>query len=224
MMFALKLGAAMALGLLIGIDRQLRHKPLGIKTSMVIAVASCLITLVSIEAVARFAQPGMTNMDPMRLAAQIVSGIGFIGAGAILRRSNDGISGLTTAAMVWSSAALGVAAGAGFFKEAFVSASLIIVAVNLVPSAIRLIGPSRLREKEISVCLTVAEPAKLGSVIDRIRLTHHVKHTKIRDSEDVRREVRLVLAATDRQSTEGVYEELKSMKPILFVEVESIGT
>ncbi|MBB6638074.1 MgtC/SapB family protein [Cohnella thailandensis] len=224
MMFALKLGAAMALGLLIGIDRQLRHKPLGIKTSMVIAVASCLITLVSIEAVARFAQPGMTNMDPMRLAAQIVSGIGFIGAGAILRRSNDGISGLTTAAMVWSSAALGVAAGAGFFKEAFVSAALIIVAVNLVPSAIRLIGPSRLREKEISVCLTVAEPAELGSVIDRIRLTHHVKHTKIRDSEDGRREVRLVLSATDRQSTEGVYAELKSMKPILFVEVESIGT
>lgn len=74
---------------------------------MVISVASCLITMVSIESVHVYSVPGHTNMDPMRLAAQIVSGIGFLGAGVILRRSNDVISGLTTASMVWAASALG---------------------------------------------------------------------------------------------------------------------
>ncbi len=113
-----KLGFSLLLGLLIGIDRQLKHKPLGMKTSMVISVASCLITIVSIESVHQYSVPGHTNMDPLRLAAQIVSGVGFIGAGVILRRNNDVISGLTTAAMVWAASALGIAAGAGFYLEA----------------------------------------------------------------------------------------------------------
>ena len=67
------------LGLFIGIDRQLKNKPLGVKTSMVISVASCLITMVSIESVHVYSVPWHTNMHPMRLAAQIVSGIGFLG-------------------------------------------------------------------------------------------------------------------------------------------------
>lgn len=85
--FVIKLGIALFLGMLIGIDRQLKHKPVGMKTNMVIAVASCLITMVSIESVGRFSIPGHTNMDPMRLAAQIVSGVGFLGAGVILRKT-----------------------------------------------------------------------------------------------------------------------------------------
>ncbi len=76
-----------------------------------------LLTIVSIHSVQKYAVQGLTNMDPMRLAAQIVSGVGFIGAGVILRRSNDMISGLTTAAMVWAASALGIASGAGFYTE-----------------------------------------------------------------------------------------------------------
>jgi putative Mg2+ transporter-C (MgtC) family protein len=77
-LFLEKLGFALLLGLLIGIDRQLKHKPLGMKTSMVISVASCLITIVSIESVEKYSIVGHTNMDPLRLAEQIVSGVGFI--------------------------------------------------------------------------------------------------------------------------------------------------
>lgn len=76
---AFKLCMALLFGLFIGIDRQLKQKPLGIKTSMVICIASCLVTIVSIESFAKFATPEHPNMDPMRLAAQIVSGIGFWG-------------------------------------------------------------------------------------------------------------------------------------------------
>lgn len=75
----IKLLVAMLFGLFIGIDRQLKQKPLGIRTSMVISIASCLVTLVSIHAYDKFGGPEHPNMDPMRLAAQIVSGIGFWG-------------------------------------------------------------------------------------------------------------------------------------------------
>ncbi|PWV94420.1 putative Mg2+ transporter-C (MgtC) family protein [Paenibacillus cellulosilyticus] len=222
--YTVKLAAALILGLLIGVDRQLRHKPLGMKTSMVIAVASCLITIVSIEASGKLAHPGMTNMDPMRLAAQIISGVGFIGAGVILRRSNDVISGLTTAAMVWSASALGIAAGAGFYKEAFTAVCFIIVAVNLVPFAVRAFGPSKLREKDISVCLIVDMADDLADIMASIRGEHQVKHTKIRDRGDGHKEICLVLSSAERYPTVSVYERMKQLKPVISVEVESISS
>lgn len=80
-------------GLIIGIERELKKKPLGLKTSLVISIISCLITIVSIESAYVFPGNDATEirMDPLRLAAQIVSGIGFLGAGVILRRDNDRI-------------------------------------------------------------------------------------------------------------------------------------
>ena len=87
-------------------------------------------------------------MDPLRLPAQIISGIGFIGAGVILRKSNDVISGLTTSAMIWGAAGLGVAIGAGFYKEAFVSLIFILISVEFLPWIVGKIGPNRLQEKK----------------------------------------------------------------------------
>ena len=75
-----KLSFAMLLGFLIGLDRQIKHKPLGMKTSMIMSVARALLTIVSIEAFLTYATPTFRNMEPMRLAAQIVSGVGFLGA------------------------------------------------------------------------------------------------------------------------------------------------
>ena len=120
---------------------------------MVISVASCLITMVSIESVHVYSVPGHTNMDPMRLAAQIVSGIGFLGAGVILRRSNDVISGLTTASMVWAASALGIAIGAGFYLQATVAMILIILAINVLPQLVKIAGPYSLRQKDLSIKL-----------------------------------------------------------------------
>ena len=111
----IKLGIAALLGLLLGIEREVKHKPVGMKTSVVISVAACLLTIVSIESSYRYAEPYIRPMDPLRLAAQIVSGIGFLGAGVILRRTNEVISGLTTAAIIWAAAGIGIAVGAGFF-------------------------------------------------------------------------------------------------------------
>lgn len=104
------------LGFIIGLNRTHKHKPAGVKTYMFVAAASTLITIVSIQSVTLYA--GLrehTMMDPMRLAAQIVTGLGFIGAGVILK---DGvkISGLTSAAMIFFAGGAGIGIGAGFYS------------------------------------------------------------------------------------------------------------
>src|SRR5690625_759961 len=134
----IRLIIAAILGLLIGLERELKRKLLGLKSILVISIVSCLLTIVSIQSA--YLLPGSDlldiRMDPLRLAAQIISGVGFLGAGVILRRGDDTISGLTTAAIVWGSAGIGVAVGAGFYIEATIGVSLLLISVKLVAAFI----------------------------------------------------------------------------------------
>jgi len=103
------------LGMFIGWDRSHRNKPAGLKTYMYVSVACTLITLVSIYSTKMYSSPNSgTIMDPMRLAAQIVAGLGFLGAGVILK---DGlqVKGLTSAAMIFFAGGIGIGIGAGFY-------------------------------------------------------------------------------------------------------------
>ncbi|WP_373953341.1 MgtC/SapB family protein [Exiguobacterium acetylicum] len=114
----LKLLLAATLGIFIGFEREIKNKPVGIRTSLVITLISCLLTIVSIKSVLLYHDMATNvQMDPMRLVAQIITGIGFIGAGVILRRPHDIVSGLTTAAIIWSASGIGIAIGAGFIWE-----------------------------------------------------------------------------------------------------------
>ncbi|MOA34670.1 hypothetical protein D3C78_1560580 [compost metagenome] len=126
--------------------------------------------------------------------------------------------------MVWSASALGIASGAGFYKEALAAAVYIIVAVNLVPYAVRACGPSKLRERDVSVCLVIDSLAEMDSVFEKIRADHKVKHTKIKDVSDGRRELHLVLSSPGPYPTTTVYEKMKSLKRVVSVEVESISS
>jgi putative Mg2+ transporter-C (MgtC) family protein len=103
------------LGFLIGLNRTNRNKPAGVKTYMYVTTAAALITVISIQSVEMLAGiKEQTMMDPMRLAAQIVSGLGFIGAGIILK---DGVRvfGLTSAAMIFFAGGMGIGVGVGFY-------------------------------------------------------------------------------------------------------------
>ncbi|MGD8190471.1 MgtC/SapB family protein [Brevibacillus ginsengisoli] len=218
----IKLAIALLLGLLIGIDRQLKSKPLGVKTSMVISVVSCLITIVSIESVHRYSVPGHTNMDPMRLAAQIVSGVGFLGAGVILRRSNDVISGLTTASMVWAASGLGIAVGAGFYTEATVTSVMIICAINVLPFVIKGIGPSTLRKRDLAIKIVVEGQKELNPLFKEIKhLDLNVKRVKVRDKDQEHQVLEMLILAPEKVYTTDIYSSLKSVDHVISVEVES---
>lgn len=127
---------------LLGVERQFHHKNAGIKTHVLVGIGACLFTLISAYGFTPMAaQP--TAIDPSRIAAQIVSGIGFIGAGVIFV-NNDAVRGLTTAATVWLSAALGMACGAGLFHLAgyalflhYTVVFLIAPVMNRLPSSQR---------------------------------------------------------------------------------------
>ena len=110
----LRLTVAAALGGSIGLERELRERQAGLRTHLVVCVGSALFTLVSAYA---FTSP---RVDPTRIAAQIVSGIGFLGAGAIIRQGLS-VRGLTTAATLWLVAAIGMASGAGYYDAAIIA-------------------------------------------------------------------------------------------------------
>jgi putative Mg2+ transporter-C (MgtC) family protein len=118
----IRLVLAAALGGIIGAERELRQKSAGFRTNILIAIGSALFTIASLTLSA--------NADPTRIAAQIVTGIGFLGAGAIMR-THSGVHGLTTAATVWVNAALGIAAGGGLYRVAVLGGT-ITIAVLLI--------------------------------------------------------------------------------------------
>src|SRR5947209_4358107 len=122
----LRLLLAAGLGAVIGIEREYRQKPAGLRTNMLIAIGAALFTVVSMSL-------GRTSGGvPDRIAAQIVSGVGFLGGGAILR-SRMSIHGMTTAATIWVNAAIGMAAGAGEFAIATTATALTLVVLVVLP-------------------------------------------------------------------------------------------
>ena len=125
---SVRLIVAAALGLAVGFEREIHGHPAGLRTHMLVASGSALFTVLSAYAFRDFATNPANPIDPTRIAAQIVSGIGFLGAGAILK---DGIviRGLTTAASLWATSAVGMAAGAGEHVIATVATATILVSL-----------------------------------------------------------------------------------------------
>ncbi|WP_240353438.1 MgtC/SapB family protein [Cohnella algarum] len=127
----LRLFAALVLGGLVGIEREWKNHAAGFRTHILVCVGSAAIMLLSIYGFGEFANAYNVRMDPARLAAQVVSGVGFLGAGAIIRTGLS-ISGLTTAASLWVVAAIGLCAGAGFYYGAVLTTVLVIVSLYLL--------------------------------------------------------------------------------------------
>ena len=133
-----KLGVAFLLSSAVGLERELRQKSAGLRTHTLVGVGSALFTLVS-----QYGFAGMTDvgLDPSRIAAQIVSGVGFLGAGIIFVRS-DAVRGLTTAAAVWVTAAIGMAAGAGLPLLATATTVIYFIVAYAYPRMVRALPQS----------------------------------------------------------------------------------
>lgn len=124
-----QMALACVLGGMIGYERQSRRKSAGLRTNMLVCLGSCLIMMMSYDIYRQV--EGMTNADPARLGAQVVSGIGFLGAGAIMKEGLS-VTGLTTAACLWVVACVGLAVGAGFYVEAIITTVLAVMVVGVL--------------------------------------------------------------------------------------------
>ncbi|MGP1406677.1 MgtC/SapB family protein [Selenomonas sp.] len=123
----LRLTLSCVLGGVIGYERQSRRKSAGLRTNMLVCLGSCLVMLLS-TAIYQGVE-GRTNADPARLAAQVVSGIGFLGAGAIMKEGLT-VTGLTTAACLWVVAGVGLATGGGYYTAALLATGLVFVTLG----------------------------------------------------------------------------------------------
>lgn len=123
----LRLTLSCVLGGVIGYERQSRRKSAGLRTNMLVCLGSCLVMLIS-TAIYQSVE-GRTNADPARLAAQVVSGIGFLGAGAIMKEGLT-VTGLTTAACLWVVAGVGLAVGGGYYTAALLATGLVFVTLG----------------------------------------------------------------------------------------------
>src|SRR5204862_73712 len=121
---------AAVLGGLIGVERELREREAGLRTHLLVSLGSALFTIVGAYGFHSFLDSGasVVRADPTRIAAQIVTGIGFLGAGAIIRQGLS-VRGLTTAATLWVVAAVGLAAGAGYYSAAVITPALVLLAL-----------------------------------------------------------------------------------------------
>jgi putative Mg2+ transporter-C (MgtC) family protein len=127
---ALRVVLAVALGGVIGLERGARNHPAGFRTHILVCVGACLAILTN-EFV--FDAVGAAGTDPTRIGAQVISGIGFLGVGTIFMSGRNTVKGLTTAAGLWASGAIGLAVGVGFYFAAVVSAAVVVLVLAVFP-------------------------------------------------------------------------------------------
>jgi putative Mg2+ transporter-C (MgtC) family protein len=196
----LRVALAGALGGAIGFERELRERQAGLRTHTLVSVGAALFTLVSAYAWTDWqfsAREGLA-FDPTRIAAQVVTGVGFLGAGAIIRQGLS-VRGLTTAATLWVVAAIGMASGAGYFTAALITTALVLF--SLWP--LRIVAyrvTERIRPEEGRLAIELGAGASAGSVLDAVeRAGAQVSSLEFEEEGDRRRvDLRVQLAGGRR--------------------------
>lgn len=171
---------ACILGGLIGYERESMNRPAGFRTHILVCLGSALVMLTSQYIFEQY--KGITNIDPARLGAQVISGIGFLGAGTIIREGAS-VKGLTTAASLWAVSCVGIAAGIGFYEGAIVAALVIYITLIMLKRLER--NFAKKRQLSILYIKTNNLPGQLGTIgctLGRYAIT--IKNIEFLNNED----------------------------------------
>src|SRR5437763_4021123 len=211
-----RVALAAALGGVLGLERELRDREAGLRTHLLVSVGSALFTIVSAYGFREFLTSGQSviRADPTRIAAQIVTGIGFLGAGAIIRQG-IAIRGLTTAATLWVVAAIGLAAGAGYYSAAVITTGVALAALwPLRALAYRVVHRFRGESGLLLVPLPAGQsPAE---VIDAVEADARVETIEIRQEGD-RRTLGLTRELARPELTQKLVSKLADVEHVLEV-------
>ncbi|RUM32297.1 MAG: MgtC/SapB family protein [Aquifex sp.] len=203
----LRIALAALLGAVIGLERERRKQPAGLRTHAVLSIGATLITLVSIYT--SYTYGGLTA-DPSRITAQIVSGIGFLGAGAILRFGVT-IKGLTTAASLWSTAGLGIAVGTGMYTLAMFTTFVMLLFLTFVSKIERELLKSK---GVVHLKLTISTSPEVLYKVNN--LLENGKILKAAKKENL---LEVVIAVQDYGDLPEKLEELLKLKGVKEVEI-----
>jgi putative Mg2+ transporter-C (MgtC) family protein len=207
----LRLVVAAGLGGAVGLERELRDHEAGFRTHLLVALGACVFTLVSAYAWTdwTFSTREGIVFDPTRIAAQIVTGIGFLGAGAIIVRGIN-VRGLTTAATLWVVAAIGMAAGTGYYAVAVGATGLVLVSLGpLKIVSARML--SRVRPEEAELAINLAPGGVGAHVLTRIEESGGVINSVEFGDE---RTMDVVLRASRRAESARVAEEISKLNDV----------
>jgi putative Mg2+ transporter-C (MgtC) family protein len=214
----IRLVVAGALTGAIGLERELRDRAAGLRTHMLVGIGAALFTIVSAYGWGDFQFSNRSGIvfDPTRIAAQVVTGIGFLGAGAILRQGLT-VRGLTTAASLWIVAAIGMAAGAGYYSAALIATGIVLVGLGPFRWLEGGTAMGRFRRGGRHLEVDLAREHSIGeplAVIDG----RAVRVTRVQfEDEDDRRRLRVELDAPLGASEERLVEELAALDGVLAV-------
>lgn len=208
-----RLVVAAVCGSVIGYQREITERPAGFRTHVLVCIGSALIMMVSI-----YPFGDASRVDPTRIAAQVVTGIGFLGAGTIIRQGSI-VRGLTTAASLWTIAGVGLAVGAGFYSAALLATTLVFV----VLSGFKIIETRLMGTKGAQVLLVRIEdkPGMLGGIGSALgEMSVNIKNIEMVQEEGRIAQIRLVLEIPKGVSMTTIIERLVSIEGLKTAEWE----
>lgn len=210
----IRICVSVIIGGIIGLERGMKNRPAGLRTYMLVCVGSCLIMLTN-----QYIYQTLGTGDPMRLGAQVVSGIGFLGAGTIIVTKHNQIRGLTTAAGLWAAAGVGLALGIGFYEAAITAA----LAIYFILTVLHFLE-ARVNRKTrvVEVYIELLETSPLGDFIRSVReLGLEIEGIQFEHDnalEDGTRALITTLKAKKRRDHILLMEDLRKMEGVVHVE------
>lgn len=208
----LKLILAVIVGGFTGYEREKSNQFAGFRTHIVVAIGSCVTSIIALELFNKYSN--ISTMDPARLPAQVLSGIGFLGAGAILKNSN-GIRGLTTAAGIWATACIGIAIGYGQYVTAIVAWLLVISTLYILKKMDKRISP----KMQTVLKATVANLDAISNIVNLIKYDEIIiKNFQIIEKSDSVWEVNFLLEYDRRLILCNMIDDLKNLNNVLEIE------
>ena len=211
---ALRIVAALIIGGLLGLERGMKNRAAGLRTYMLVCVGACIIMLTN-----QYIFQVFGTGDPVRMGAQVVSGIGFLGAGTIIVTRRSQIKGLTTAAGLWSSAGVGLALGVGFYEAAIIGGIAIFVIMTLLQ---KMDDRMHRKNRVMEVYLELSADISLGDFLRSVRAldveVSNVQREQETDSDEgIRAYVALIKTKNRRSHTE-ILTSMQEIGGVVYLE------
>lgn len=211
---AMRLLLAALLGGLVGLDRESKKRAAGLRTHVLVSLGSALVMITSVYIFDQY--HGLTNMDPARLGAQVISGIGFLGAGTIIKQGTN-VKGLTTAASLWAVACIGLATGIGFYTAAILAGVVVFITLVLLSKFENVFRRKSDTELDISMKLQ-NKPGKLGEMASAIgKLGVQITNVNIEGEEEDYLIVQFTLNLSKNNDPKDVLANIKEIPGVRLV-------
>lgn len=211
----IKFFLAVVLGGIVGYERQHKSRPAGLRTHILVCIGACLIQIISLDF--SIVNKGTITSDPMRLGAQVISGIGFLGAGTIIKEGAS-IKGLTTAASLWTVACIGLAIGSGLYMQAVIATLFIYIALR---SLKRIEDRISYDKKEASFEVIIEdEPGKIGLIgIELGKLSVNITNIEIHKRDENIAAIEMVLKTPSSLSNDIIIQNISQINGVKRVSI-----